>query len=216
MGHSRGSLIAALDLSHRDWARRVDVSYDDTPCPLLRLFLVKPFGLALRQTQGGFVTGSYTQRATSDGLVVTHSRGDETWRQPWTIASEDGGVAVTQTDPLRTITHRFLEEGDALELREITVTQFGREHAPMRALFSPALPDLRRPFEGTATSRWVLDINGQQSHAIGLATATWGEVGTKVDLRGSAPWWVADRPMAITVRCDEGSGMASVRVARTD
>jgi len=215
MGHSRQTLMAALDLSHRDWARRTTVSYDGREIGLHRLLFLKPFAMALQQTQGGLLTGAYTQQASTDGLLVTHERDDASWPQSWTLTSAGGFTTATQADTLRTLTHRFLESGDSLELCEISVAQFGREHAPMRALFTPALPDLRRPFDGSGLSRFVVDINGQESHAIGRATATWTGDEARVDLRPEAPWWVADRPMTIRACSDASSGVATLRIQRT-
>jgi hypothetical protein len=214
MGHSKATLMAALDLSHRNWAKRVSVRYDGQPAAVHRLFFVKPFAMALLQTQGGFLTGSYTQDADESGLITTHARAGQSWPQAWQVSSADGVTSVTQSDPLRTLTHRFLEVGDSRELFEITVTQFDREHPTMRALFEPSLPDLRRPFSAVKPSRWVMDINGQESHAVGEMQASWVGTGAVLHLTPSAPWWVADRPMQITTRCE--GRRAHVEVARAN
>ena len=215
MGHSRQTLLAALDLSHRDWATQASVTYDGRPMPLQRLFLIKPFAMALQQTQGGFLTGSFRQRVEGSDLVVTHRRDGHEWPQRFRIHREGGITTLTQEDPMRTLHFRYLTDQGALELFEIQVSQFGRREAPMRALFSPALPDLRRALSRPHTSHWVLDINGQESHAIGDTLTQWRDGAAEVSIRPTRPWWVADRPMQITARCDADSGEASVAVKRS-
>ncbi|MGB0591661.1 MAG: hypothetical protein ACPGU1_18450 [Myxococcota bacterium] len=212
MGHSRATLMAALDLSHRSWASSVSVRYDGTQRPLHRLLFVKPFAMSLLQTQGGFLTGSYTQKLQGDSLITTHLRGGDSWPQPWTTSSANGVTTVSQTGPLRTLTYRYLERDGALELFEITVSQYERTAPTMRALFAPALPDLRRPFSSKCTTQWVMDINGQENHALGEMRATWGPSGPTLQLTPTAPWWVADRPMQIAIQYNDVQ--ASVDVSR--
>ena len=60
---------------------------------------------------------------------------------------------------------------------------------------NPALPDLRRRFEGVVSSRFVMDVAGQQSHATGEIHAEWVDDDVVVRIRPDAPWWVAERPM---------------------
>jgi hypothetical protein len=202
MGHSRASLMAALDISHRCWAKAARVRYDGRTVALHRLFFVKPFAMSLLQTQGGFLTGTYTQHMQGDELVTTHLRGGREWPQTWTVISESGVTTVSQTGALRTLRYRFLEVDGGLELFELSVHQYARDHAPMRALFDPALPDLRRRFTAARPSRWVMDINGQEGHALGQLHATCQPSGATLDLTPSEPWWVADRPMRIATRCE--------------
>ena len=214
MGHSRGSLMAALDLSHRSWAKEVQVRYDGTPCPLHRLLFVKPFAMSLLQTQGGFLTGAYSQSLSGEGLITTHHRAQAHWPQPWEIQTTGGVTTVSQVDPLRTLIYRFLESDGGLELFEIVVRQYERDQPPMRVRFNPALPDLRRSFTGAHSSRWVMDINGQASHAVGTLEARSGPAGASLSLKPTAPWWVADRPMRIDIRCEPEA--AEIEVTRTD
>ena len=214
MGHSRQSLIAALDLSHRTWARRVQVSYEGRPAKLHRLFGLKPFAMSLLQTQGGFVTGHFSQRALGEEhLEVIHHREGRDTQQLWERSSSDGHVTLRQTTPFRTLSYHYIGEHKAMELHEIRVSQFARPDLTMRARFSPSLPDFRTPFSGTLRSRWVLDINGQEGHALGQARISWSAEQCVMELIPESPWWVADRPMRIDI-CST-TERSEVRATRT-
>jgi len=63
-----------------------------------------------------------------------------------------------------------------------------------------ALPDLSRPFEGTATVRFTMDVNGQPGHGTGILRAWWEGETVVVRLLPEDPWWLADRPMRGTIR----------------
>ena len=166
MGHSRDAVIAALDLSHMNWPRQVALRYDGRPARLARIAWLKPFAMVIQQVQGGLGTGPFVQRHTAGGLVTEHLIGHEVVQQHWTTTAKGDRFEVRQDTPLRTITYLYRGE-DVHELERIEIQQFNRPHPTMMLTFSPCLPDLRRRFSGRHCSRWVLDINGQLSHAIG-------------------------------------------------
>jgi hypothetical protein len=77
-----------------------------------------------------------------------------------------------------------------------------------------ALPDLARPFEGAAESRFSLDVDGQAGHGTGRLRARWEADGPVVEMVPEAPWWLAERPMRTTVRFHDGG--ADVRIERME
>ena len=93
------------------------------------------------------------------------------------------------------------------------VEQWGREESVCAVHFSPALPDIRRPFDGVSESLFVIDVNGQQGHARGrLSVSSGGTQGT-VKVSPESPWWVVDRPLESQVEF-ELQGSASIAVRR--
>ncbi len=219
MGHSRRQLMAALDVSHKSFARRAAIAYNGRPTPLKRLAGLLPFAVALKQTQGGLATGHFT--IAPDGpqrWTTTHHRPDAPDATlSWTSNTGPNGTEVTTSHPLRSIHAHFLTpQPDQLELHRVEVKQWPQTQAPTMALtLDRALPDLRRPFEGRHTSAFVIDIGTQKSHATGTLTAWWHADGPRLDLTPQHPWWVADRPMQSRARFLD-TGAVEVLIERTD
>jgi hypothetical protein len=101
-------------------------------------------------------------------------------------------------------------------LAGIEVTQHGIEEPVFRLSLSPALPDLRRPFTGTATSRFMMDVGEETGHGTGEIHAQWTQPDTlELRLSPSAPDWLVDRPMRTTI-IYRPDGSTTVRTTRTD
>lgn len=132
--------------------------------------------------------------------------------QPWVVSHKGSRVTARQESPLRTLEYSYLVSGESLELASIAVYQYGRAVPVTNITVSPALPDLRRPFNGRMTSRYVIDINGQRSSATGTLEAWWTEGGPKVKVMPTAPDWTEDRAMLTTVRYVDGQ--AQVKIER--
>ena len=100
-------------------------------------------------------------------------------------------------------------------LHRATIRQHGREDAVTELWLDPALPDLSRHFEGRATSRFRLDINGQAGHGTGTVTAWWDGDVARIMLAPDAPRWLADRPMqgSVSFRPD---GAVLLEMQRTE
>ncbi len=216
MGHSRADLMAVLDLSHKAFARRASIAYAGQARPISRILGLVPFSMALVQTQGGLVTGRFDQGPTADGFTTTHKRhGAPDATRHWAVERLPGAIEATQRDTLRTLRARFIEPSpDTLELSSFTVHQWDRAAPTFHLALSPALPDLRRPFEGAAISRYVVDVGGQQNHAIGQLVARWTPQGPQVALEPTSPWWTADRPMISRITLHDD--LASVHIERHD
>lgn len=212
MGHSVDQVMAVLDLSHRDLGSSASVRIDGVDVPLERIAGLIPFRMALQQAQAGLAVGSFRAEAIEGGLRTHHQVDDgPPVPQDWTLEASETHLVAQQSSALRTIRYRFLLVDGARELSEVTVTQWGREAPTAHLVLSPALPDLGRRFEGTHTSRFVVDVNGQQGHAVGRLLASWGPHGPELQLLPEAPWWVTDRPMRTTVRyLDDGSAQIDI------
>ena len=200
MGHSAGQVMAVLDLSHRDFGRRVEVVIGGENYKPESILRIKPFFMALQQVQAGFAIGHKRIRSDKEQVIMTHlmPSGAEV-EEPWSIHVDGEFTVLTQSTDFRKIEHRFLSVGEAQELSSITIHQFGRETPTMEAHFNPALPDSTIAFSGTVTSRFVLDVNGQKSHGVGSITSSWQNNTATYQLSPKSPWWLADRPMTSTV-----------------
>lgn len=213
MGHSRGSLMAVLDLSRMAPARHATVEIDGERQRIFRLLGLVPFRMALVQAQGGLATGRFLVGPDGAADVTRHLRGEAVADAHWTWSETDGGATSRQVRPERELVYAWVRSGEALELAAAEVVQPGRSDAVTRVTFAPAIPDLRRRFSGRPSGRFVVDVNGQANHAVGAWAAWWDADGPHVAITPEAPWWVADRPMETRVSWTEGA--ADVSIVRT-
>lgn len=130
----------------------------------------------------------------------------------WDVTRLGDRVLAVQRTDVRELTYEYLIRHDSLELLRIAVTQYGRSTPNTEVSFSPALPDLRRPFSGRQKSRFVIDVGGQGNYAVGTAEAWWTDTGVKVQLVPEAPAWAAGRSMTTTIQY--GTDKATVLVQR--
>jgi len=218
MGHSRSQLMAVLDLSHKELAKRTEVTIGGVHHKTQRILGVVPFHFALKQTQGGLCVGRFVQRGRADGGFDTvHAVASGEVAQGWEVCAEEepGVVVVRQRGGLRTTTFRFLApDAEHLELSTVTVQQWGRAAPSFHMALQPALPDLRFAFEGEVVSRFVVDINGQENLAAGRLVASAAEGQPRLALRPRAPWWVTDRPMDTQLHGHDDH--VHVHIARVD
>ena len=209
MGHSRDQVLAVLDLPRRDFGDWALMRFDGKHVALKRALGLVPMNLALTQTQGGIPEAEFEQLPTPDNVDAAeagsfrtrhHMPGGSVTDRRWSVERTDGHVVVEQRSALRTLRFRFLEsDGGALELLEASVIAWNAETPRFHVEFSPALPDLRRPFDGEFESRFVMDVAGQKNHATGRVTARSADGETTLEIRASKPWWAADRCVTSTV-----------------
>lgn len=219
MGHSAGHLMALLDVPFQSLGRKGHVSIGGVKQKLARIFGF-PVRAALQQTQGGLVTGSWLQHGTDEAFTTDLTvRSGRVIPREWTVSLRapsvfPGGtsppgasVYTTQRDADRDLGARFIQRPDgALELKQLWAWQIGKAAAGYAMEFDPALPDLRRRWDGVAESTWVADVAGQLSHGRGTASVQWTDDGPELTLRPAEPWWVWDRPMRTRIRL-EGEGV---------
>ncbi len=211
MGHSRDAVAAVLDLERFGSDLQAEISIDGETQTIDRVLGLVPFRFLLRQTQAGIAVASYRQTSSADGFVVERpipgqedwpTSGSETWSWDGTVASSSNGILSYE--------YRFVEGG----LAEVTVQQVGQAQPSFQLRFQPALPDLRRTFDGTAASRFVMSVNGQAGHGEGEVSVVWDDSRHAVlTITPTAPHWLADRPMISTVSIREEGGV-DVRTQR--
>ncbi|NCG22210.1 MAG: hypothetical protein GWP91_24605 [Rhodobacterales bacterium] len=130
----------------------------------------------------------------------------------WQVDHQGSRVVVSQVSPFRTLRYEYLVHYDSLELVDVTVNQYGRGVAVMHMDISPALPDLRKPFNGTAESQYVIDVNGQAGYATGVIQASWSDGGPRVKVIPSDPDWTEAGDLVTQVVFRDGQ--AEVRTSR--
>lgn len=199
MGHSQASLAALLDIHLYQPGGDASVTIGGEPQRIRKLFGLYPMKFLLAQTQGGFAIADFVEHdaaATGQGFSVTRPGGADAWptegEERWTDAP-DGWVE--RVGPVTTLRYRFVGG----ELERVEVEQAGLEFPVVRAVFQPALPDLRRAFSGEARSRFVVDVAGQEGHGTGTTVARWEGDEAVLDMIPDAPSWFADRPMQTRV-----------------
>ncbi len=210
MGHSADSVMAVLDLSHRSLAKKASLTIDGEETRPVRIAGLVPFQVALSQTQAGLSKGHYRVEAVEGrpGLLRTiHEQGQV---QSWAVSRGDRHVDLVHVQPWRTLRQRFLVDGEAMELSELWVEQYGQAAAAAHVRFDPALPDARMPFVGEASSNFVIDVGGQAAHGVGRVVTRWEGGRAIYEVRPDAPSWVADRPMRSVVQV--GAKGADVRI----
>lgn len=213
MGHSKNQLLVALDLPYRDFGKKASVSYNGEAYKMDKLLGLVPFQMALKQTQGGASSGNFSIQAQPAGFSTTHPKAAEQVSQSWTVKTEDGYTLVQQSNDFRSLNYKFKgEPNESLELEEAWVQQWNKTASGVRLVFAPAVPDLRRPFEGVQTINFVLDIAGQSNKAKGQAKAYWKDGKAYLDLFPEAPWWVLDRPMRTVVEYKENISEISIEM----
>ena len=202
MGHSRDAFMVVLDLSYKAAARHATIVIGGQKRKIKRLLGLVPMQFALVQAQAGVAIGEWTHHHSPQGFdTVHHGR----TRQAWTVHDQGRELVVQQRHPMRTLSYRFLRNGDALELVHARIEQYARSVPLCDMWFEPALPDFRRPFSGTFNGRYVIDVNGQHSHAVGQIEAN-SVAGTGIlSILPDAPEWTTDRPMRAVITCVEGA-----------
>jgi hypothetical protein len=212
MGHSAGAVAVVLDLERFGHGGRARMTINGERQRIKRLLGFYRMQFLLQQAQGGFSQASY--RITGDAAAPHISRPVST---PWPTAAEEDwsstdqdGLTLLRYDSGYTIQTCALSQGGLLWTE---VAQHGREEPIFRASFSPALPDVRRPFDGVATADFRMDINGQEGHGTGTVEARWVDGAVRLDVRPSAPWWLESRPMHGEIRYPgDGSAVVELRM----
>lgn len=224
MGHSSHAVAAVLDLERNGHAAQVKMTIDGKRYPLKKLLGIYPMHFVLEQAQGGIAAANFRQSASDGGFLLQRpapgydGSGPHPNQPAWPTRRDERwtvtGAQARWTDNLGllTYTYTFLDGG----LARARVDQAGRPAPVFEMWFSPALPDLARPFQGVARSSFRMDVNGQKGHGTGQVLAWWEDDRTvRVQFEPRSPWWLAVRPMAGTVRYP-GDGSAIFTMLRTD
>jgi hypothetical protein len=225
MGHSRDALLAVLDLPYRAFGKHAKIRIDGEDQGIRKLAGILPFRMALIQTQAGLAVGSYRLEpvvipdlgyGTGEFTMIHHLPSGDL-AEPWRLdVFRQDRYDLVQDAPLRQIRASFVVAGAALELAEVTITQFGRANPVCHLELSPALPDLRMKFNDHVRSRYVIDVDGQENHATGWLDAWWDDAGSHVAVQPDAPWWTVDRPMQADIVIVGGNTEVAIHRVATD
>ena len=211
MGHSADIVAAVLDLERMGADVTAQMRIGGSDVPVDKLLGLMPFNFLLRQTQGGVAITSFRVDPTADGFTLTRpaaaaedwpTQSTEHWSQDASSAGFDNGIC------------RFDAHYLAGGLAHVDVRQHGVDEPVFSLRLSPALPDLRRPFTGSATSRFRMDVGGQRGHGTGRIEARWLDADTvQLRLIPTAPDWLVDRPMRTRIVYGAGA-TATVHTVR--
>ncbi|MCH2022839.1 MAG: hypothetical protein MK207_10215 [Saprospiraceae bacterium] len=199
MGHSRNQLLAALDLPFRDFGKKASISYNGNRAKINKLLGLVPFQMALKQTQGGVSKGKFVILKENKNILTKHLTKVEPVVQEWSVIQENNKTIVTQKNAFRSLVYEF-NGVETLELKVAYVKQWNKDKKGIRIEFSPAIPDLRRPFDGKIISNFVIDVAGKNNNAMGTVTALWENNQAHLFVNPSKPWWVTDRPMKTIIK----------------
>lgn len=212
MGHSRNQLLVALNLPYRDFGKKASISYDGKSYKMDKLLGLVPFQMALTQTQGGISSGTYEMEIKGEGILTTaHPSTGKPTIQNWIVERKKSQTIVTQKNDFRSLVYEF-EGTETLELKAAYVMQWNKEKAGVYMTFSPALPDLRRPFDGVYTSSFIMDIAGQNNNATGTITVRWNNGKAELSVIPTKPWWVTDRPMLTQIEYKGGKALVDIEM----
>ena len=208
MGHSADIIMAALDIPYKNFAKRASVNIAGEDYKISKLLGLVKLQVVLQQTQGGLSSADVWLEASEDEntAFVGHYLDRDGGRQAtdWSVERTGDELVVTQAAPFRTLRYIYRDVDGAHELVAMEAMQFARDLPATHIEVRPALPDMRRKFSGTHTSRFVVDVNGQRSHAFGRLEAWWDGDVAKVRMIPEEPYWTADRPMGTTLEYGEG------------
>jgi hypothetical protein len=216
MEHSRQAVAAVLDLAGQRHGGSVDLQIGGQARKIERLLGLYGMKFVLDQHQAGFAVASFEQRPAEGGFELERPAPGVSWPTRGLESWSDDGRTVQRADPIVTLSYEMpIAAGtrDARELQGARVEQAGHDIPLLELRLDRALPDLRRRFEGRSTSRFSLDIHGQAGHGTGTLEAWWGPEGPVVEMRPTAPWWLAERPMRTEIRYLE-DGSVRVSIAR--
>ena len=210
MGHSQQAVAVVLDLERFGHGGRVRMSIGGERQRVKRLLGFYKMQFLLQQAQGGFSQSSLVISGSKDALHIDRPIGTD-WMtassEDWSVTA-DGPMSLLSHDNGYTVqTYALIDGGVAWA----EISQHGREQSIFRASFSPALPDMRRAFEGVVSSDFRMDINGQQGHGTGTVQAQWVDGAVKLSVTPSEPWWLESRTMTGEIRYP-GEGRAEVEV----
>ncbi len=214
MGHSKDQLIAVLDLPLRNFGKKAKISFDGQAYKIRKILGIKPFQMALVQTQAGLSIGHYQFEEKEGEIIQSFLDKEQPCIQKWTLETTKDGILMQQKNELRTLQYYFNQEGEYLELSRAAVQLWNSKKPDFEIHFAPALADLRYKFEGKVQSRFIMDINGQKSHAIGEIEAFWTPQGPQLNIIPQKPWWVKDRPMQSQIQIQNEN--IKVKIQRID
>jgi len=219
MEHSRQAVAARQDQAGKAHGGEVALQIGGEERRIRRLLGLYRMSFVLDQVQAGFAVASFQQRPSAQGFELQRPAPGVEWPSESLESWEDDGQSLRRRGDVVTLEYDFpatdSAQGSVRELHSARVFQAGHEDPILVLRLDRALPDLRRPFQGRSSSRFVLDVNGQAAHGTGTIECWWTDQGPMVQMLPSAPWWLAERPMLTSVRFEE-QGAVRVGIQRTE
>ncbi|MCA9520819.1 MAG: hypothetical protein KC609_07595 [Myxococcales bacterium] len=209
--HSQQAVSAVIDISRKQMTGiRGDVSYDGRCYPLRRVLGLVPVRALLHQTQIGFVRASarISPCTTDDGgdaLRIERPIDGESWptrgRQEALLSVDGRRTTLSWSSGPTSYAYEFVD-AELWRVRAFCVPPMGAAPSAELRLSAP-LPDLRRPFDGVVSRRFLLFVNGL-CHGYGRMSAKASDDGAELAITPIAPRWFQARPMQsrLTVRGD--------------
>ncbi|MFN7144123.1 MAG: hypothetical protein ACK4YP_10125 [Myxococcota bacterium] len=208
MGHSKSAVAALLDLHLFRPGGEATVTIGGEEQGIARMLGLYPLKFLLAQTQAGFAIADFRVEGAADAFTLTRPGGAEPWPTRATERWVVEGDWLRRDGPVTSLRYHLRDgEIDRAEVHQVDVD------VPVATfVFRPALPDLRRPFDGVAESAFVVDVAGQAAHGTGRVRARSTADGARVEMLPEAPRWFADRPMTSTITLSDAG--YRVRVER--
>ena len=204
MGHSRYQVMAVLDIPNRSFGKRSNVSYSDIKYKTKRILGLKNFNLALRQTQAGLSIGQIEMTGKDNKIYSSHNKESGNFQQKWKLESSHNQWILRQKNTYRELLYYFTKSENELRFSKASVIPWNSDRPIMSITVFPNLPDLRRKFEGTYKSQFVIDVNDQNSHGFGDIKCHWEEDLLHIDIIPKVPWWIKERPMRGKIKIHNG------------
>ena len=209
MGHSKSQLLVGLDLPYRDFGKKAQISYDGIDYKMHKILGLVPFQMALKQTQGGLSSGQFSYEKIDGQAHSSQIKTGGIIQQVWQSMVRKGGASIEQVNDFRKISYGFDSNGG---LASASVQQWNKTNKGVLVQFYPALPNLSRPFDGRFTSKFAMDIGGENQNAYGKATAYWEKGEAVLEITPLQPWWVVDRPMQTRISYQKGKATLSIKM----
>ena len=213
MGHSQNQVMAVLDLPKRRFGKASRITYDAKEYKHKKILGIKPFRMAIQQSQGGLSAVAMNMWTTGETIKSNYDKKGVPVEVEWKKKETLDGMILFQENKLRKIEYEYEHKHEGLTFSRARVISWNEDQPIVKISVFPSLPDLRRRFKGISTSKFIIDVNDQQNHAVGEISCHWAENNLIIEIRPIAPWWVEERPMRGTIRIKEDKIVSQFKMA---
>lgn len=198
--HSQETVAVVVDISKRQpFGLDAAISFNGTPARIKRLLGLFPVKAILTQTQGGLAIASMRLQRDADRYRLTRPIAGTTWNthadERWQLQRDGEITLATHRNQTSRFELRYVERG----LQSARVWQAHDDLLLTSVELSAPLPDISRPFQGTVTRHFVVEINGLTlgCGSVDARHSDGGEV--IVAWKPTAPRWFRQRPIRTQV-----------------
>lgn len=202
MGHSKNQVMALLDLSSRSFGRKAEIQYNGEKAKIKKILGIRPFQMMLKQTQAGLSVGSKSI-IERDGEIHSE-QGEMIKSEKWAIKSLDTMLSFHTKNVARKIEYNFSKNQSDLQFSNASIQYWNHRHKTMDISVYPPLPDLRRKFILSHSSKFVIHVN-EKALGYGRIEVSWkslNEVAPYIEILiiPEHPWWIKERPMTTIIK----------------